>query len=136
MLMERKITMVLSILLLISCSHGGHSAKEKILVNTTYVHLLFSTEKECLEAQPDPEFFYNCHQQLDFYPDNIVEIMLSDIIWRGEYQTEKNTVILTFEPNYEIPDGEMRFEILNSKWLINIENRTLWKKVTDDSIWE
>lgn len=137
MLMERISTTIgLSLLLLLSCSHGGYSAKEEMLVNTTYVHLFFSTEKECLAAQPEPGYFHNCHQQVDFYPDNYVEIMLSDIIWRGEYQTEKNTVILTFEPNYEIPDGELRLQILNSKWLLNPENRTLWKKVTGDSIWE
>lgn len=136
MLMERKITSIIFIFLLISCSHGGSSSKEKMLINTTYVHLFFDSEKECLDAQPEPDFFYNCHQQLDFYPNNNVEIMLSDIIWRGNYETQKNTVILTFEPNYEIPDGEIRFEILNSNWLFNVENETLWKKVTGNTIWE
>lgn len=136
MLMERNITIIFYILLLISCSPGENSSKEEMLINTTYVHLFFASEKECLDAQPEPGFFYNCHQQLDFYQNNNVEIMLSDIIWRGNYETENNTVILTFEPNYDIPNGEIRFEIFNSLWLVNLENETLWKKVTGDSIWE
>lgn len=136
MLMDRKITMLLSILLLISCSHNDYPAKENMLIDTSYVHLFFDSEKECLDAQPDSGFFYNCHQQLDFYENNMVEIMLSDIIWRGTYETHKNTIILTFEPNFEVPDGEIRLEILNSKWLVNLENETLWKKVDGDSIWE
>lgn len=136
MLMERKIIMVISFLLLLACSRGESSAKEEILINTTYAHIFFNSEKECLDAQPEPGFFYNCHQQLDFYANNKVEIMLSDIIWRGEYQIEKNTVTLTFEPNYEIPQGEMKFKILYPNWLVNLKTQTLWEKVTGDSIWD
>lgn len=133
--MAKNITLLFFVLLLISCSHEEYSAKEKMLINTTYAHLFFETEEECLEAQPEPDFFINCHQQVDFHQNNVVEIMLSDIIWRGKYELKNNTVILTFEPNFEIPDGEIRFEILNSLWLFNLESETLWEKVTGDSIW-
>jgi len=91
--------------------------------------------KECMDAQPDPDFFLNCHQQVDFYPGNKVEIMLSDIYYRGKYQIFGNLVILTFEPGPEIPEGEIIFEMLNPAKLLNLENGTVWKKVSGNSIW-
>lgn len=88
-----------------------------------------------MENQPEPDFFINCHQQVDFYKDNIVDIMLTDIIWRGTYRIEGNIVILSFEPSYEIPDGEIIFEIINPAKLLHTEHGTVWKKISGNSIW-
>ena len=129
--------MSLAVLLMVaSCSPGPPPIRENILVNKTYVYLLFSTEKECIENQPDPDFFINCHQQVDFYKNNIVEIMLTDIIWRGTYRIEGNNVILSFESSYEIPGGELIFEIINPAKLYLTQNETVWKKVSGNSIWK
>lgn len=133
--MERKITFVFIILFMNSCFQDKVSGRDNMLKNKTYVHLFFETEKECMEAQPDPDFFLNCHQQVDFYEDNVVDIMLSDIMWRGIYSIEGNEVILNFEPSYEIPDGEIRFEILPANKLLHIKHGTVWKKVNGNSIW-
>ncbi|QCY67965.1 hypothetical protein FHG64_00335 [Antarcticibacterium flavum] len=62
--------------------------------------------------------------------------MLTDIIWRGKYEMEGNTVILTFEPSYEIPDGEILFEILNPAKILKTDNGTVWKKISGNSIWK
>ncbi len=127
--------MVLAVLLLASCTHVPPPFHENILANKSYVYLFFSTEKECLENQPEPDFFINCHQQVDFYKNSVVEIMLTDIIWSGTYKIEGNIVILTFEDSYEIPDGEIIFEIINPAKLLLTENGTVWKKISGNSIW-
>tara|TARA_R100000935_G_C2785148_1_gene143421 strand:+ start:219 stop:605 length:387 start_codon:yes stop_codon:yes gene_type:complete len=127
--------MVLAVLLLLSCTHVPLPFHENILANKSYVYLFFSTEKECVENQLDPDFFINCHQQVDFYKNNIVVIMMTDILWKGTYKIEGNTVILTFENSYEIPDGELIFEIINPSRLLLTENGTVWKKISGNSIW-
>ncbi len=134
--MIKKITIALAFLFLTTaCSRVAPPAKDNMLKNKSYVYLFFSTEKECLENQPEDDFFINCHQQVDFYDNNNVEIMLTDIIWRGKYEMEGNTVILTFEPNYEIPEGEILFEILNPAKILKTDNGTVWKKISGNSIW-
>lgn len=134
--MEKKITMLFIIVTLTSCFQEKISGRDNMLKNKSFVHLFFESEKECMDAQPDPDFFHNCHQQLDFYENNEVDIMLSDIIWRGNYSVRGNQVILTFEPNHEIPDGEIRFEMLPANKLLHLKNRSIWKKVNGNSIWK
>lgn len=109
---------------------------EDFLVNRSFAHLFFPTKQECMEAQPEPDFFYNCHQQVDFYDNNVVQLMLTDILWRGTYKIEEDLVILSFEPNFEISDGEVIFRRVEGNKLLRIENQTLWKEVTGGSIWD
>lgn len=134
--MKPKSVIFLSILLAIaSCSQVGTSARENVFKNKSFVHLYFETEEECLASQPEPDFFYNCHQQLDFLKDKKVQIMLSDVIWIGEYKFEGDKIILTFEPNNEIPGGKIIFEILNPTILLKTDDQTIWKKMNGNSIW-
>ena len=124
-----------AILFLCSCSHTPPPSRDNMLKNKTFVYLFFATEKECLESQHDPDFFENCHQQVDFYKNNVVEIMLSDIIYRGKYTIKGSTVVLTFENIPEIPNGEIIFEILNPAQLRRVDNNTVWKRISGNSIW-
>lgn len=134
-----KTTHLISAFLLVflgtGCTHIATSNRENKFKNKVFVHLFFNSEQECIDSQPEPDFWYNCHQQLDFLEENKVQIMLTDIIWQGTYKIQKDLVILSFEPNYEIPSGEIIFEIVNSSKLINTENNTIWKKVSGNSIW-
>ena len=134
--MKNFITISCVILLLGSCSPHAIPVKEKMLVNKSFVYLYFQTQQECMDAQPDPDFFINCHQQVDFYKDNVADIMLSDIYHRGTYQIMGNIVVLSFEPGPEIPNGEIVFEMLNPAKLLNLEHGTVWKKISGNSIWE
>lgn len=124
------------ILLMGACTHKDVPVKENMLKNKSFVYLYYPTLKDCLDSQPDPDFFYNCHQQVDFYPDYKVEIMLTDIYWRGSYKVMGDLIILTFEPNHEIPDGEIIFKMLNPAKILHAENGTVWKKMSGDSIWK
>lgn len=118
-----------------SCKPETVPGQEKRFQNKSFVYSFYDSEEECLDSQP-PDFFINCHQQVDFYKYNQVEIMLSDIIWRGEYHVENNTMILTFEPNFEIPDGIIVFEIKSNSVLKHVSNGTKWKKMNGNSIWK
>src|SRR5680860_457816 len=116
--MKPKSVIYLLILIVISaCSQVGITGRENIFKNKTFVHLYFETEEECIASQPEPDFFYNCNQQLDFLKDKKVQIML------------------TFEPNSEIPDGKIIFEILNPTKLLKTDDHTIWKKMNGNSIW-
>lgn len=135
--MKPKTQIFLLILMLITaCSPVGTSARQNMLQNKSFAHLYFETEEECLAAQPEPDFFQNCHQQIDFMKDKKVRIMLTDILWDGTYKTQGNLITLTFEPNFEIPTGEILFEIVNPSRLIKTDDNTIWKKISGDSIWK
>lgn len=134
--MKPKSTFFLLILLLFSaCTQNGTSARESTFQNKSFVHLYFETEQECLDAQPEPDFFQNCHQQVDFMEDRKVRIMLTDILWDGIYEVQRDLIILTFDPNFEIPSGEIIFEITNPNRLIKTDDNTLWEKMNGNSIW-
>lgn len=124
---------LLVLMLITACSQVG--PRENMLQNKTFVHLYFETEEECMAAQPEPDFFYNCHQQVDFMKNKKVRIMLTDILWDGVYKTKGNLIILTFEPNFEIPTGEILFEIISPNRLIKTDDNTVWKKMNGNSIW-
>ncbi|MGM1054477.1 MAG: hypothetical protein ACQEWG_01170 [Bacteroidota bacterium] len=135
--MKPKSPVFLLILMLITaCSQVGSNARESMFQNKSFVHLYFETEKECMDAQPDPDYFHNCHQQIDFMKDRRVRIMLTDILWDGTYKIQGDLLILKFEPNFEIPTGEIFFEILNPTRLIKTDDNNLWKKMNGNSIWK
>ncbi len=133
--MEKNISLIfLIVLLTVSCNPIMSPGIENKFQNKTFIHLFYQDEEECMDSQP-PDFFYNCHAQIDFLKNNRVEILLTDIIWIGEYTVEGKEMILIFEPNYEIPEGILIFEIINSSTLRNLKNDTIWKKMKGNSIW-
>lgn len=122
-------------LILSGCSRLETGAAENKYKNQTFIHTYFDTEEDCLAAQP-PDFFINCHQQLDFLDNNRVQFMLTDIIWEGEYSVKRKIIVLTFEPNFEIPSGEVYFQQVNGSLLIKMDDNTQWKKMRGTSIWD
>lgn len=135
--MKGKITYIvfLFILLFSSCNKMNTAGNEKQFEDKSYVRLFFNSEQECLDSQP-PDFFINCHQQIDFYKDNRVDVMLSDMIWIGAYEVINNKrIIITMEPNFEVPTGEIIFEVKNNSLLIKSDDKTEWRKMKGSSIW-
>ncbi len=132
----KSVFFLLILTLITACSQLGTTGKENIIKNNSFVHLYFETEEDCLASQRDPDFFYNCHQQLDFLNDKKVQIMLTDLLWMGEYKLEGDTIILTFKANNEIPSGEILFEIVNAHQLVKSDDQTIWKKISGNSIWD
>lgn len=123
-------------LFITSCSQDSVPARENMFKNKTFVHLYFDSEEECIAAQPYPDFWINCHQEIIFQERKKVTIMLTDILWNGTYEVKGDLLILNFENNFEIPTGEIVFKIINPVTLIRLDNNTLWKKVSGQSIWK
>ena len=134
--MKEKITYIALILLLsfTSCNRLSAPGQEKQFEDKSYVRLFFNSEKECMDAQP-PDFFINCHQQVDFLKNNEVEIMLTDVIWRGAYEVVNEKIIISMESNFEVPSGEIIFEVKNNTLLIKADDKTEWRKMKGNSIW-
>ena len=103
--------------------------------NQTFIFLLSQTEKECIDAQPNPDFFINCHKQIDFLENRQVNILLTDILHSGTYSLKDGMLILNFEANSEIPQGEITFEIITSSQIKNVDDNTMWSKMKGNSIW-
>lgn len=120
-------------LTLLSCSNDDMGAFN--FEGQTFIHSFFDTEQECLEAQPTPDFFINCHQELRILDSNRAEIMLTDILYSVTYIIENNTLmLLPSESPYEF-DENLTFEIIDNKTLKSIDFNSTWKLMEGNSIW-
>ncbi len=134
--MKVKLLFLCSLFLMASFCERSEHPKDKIAFeNETFIFLHFKNEQQCLDAQPS-DFFINCHSELNFLEDGMAEIILTDIIWRGEYVVINKNIILTFDNNFEIPDRTLVFEIINESKLKKVDDKTIWKKLNGDSIWD
>ena len=125
-----------SLFLMASFCERNDLPKYKVSIeNETFIYLYFKTEKECLDAQPT-DFFINCHSEINFLENGLAEIILTDIIWRGEYTVVKKNIIVTFKDNYEVPKGTIVFQIINKSKIKRLDDNTVWNKMTGDSIWD
>ena len=80
-------------MILLSCSNDDDFNK-LLFIGKTFDYLYFETEQECIDAQPDPDFFINCHQELSFIDNKKVEIMFTDIIRSTTYTIEASKIVL------------------------------------------
>ncbi len=103
--------------------------------NQSFVLLHFQTEQDCIDAQPNPGFFINCHKQIDFIENKQVNIVLTDILYSGTYSLKNGMLILNFKDNSEIPQNEITFEIITSSQIKNVDDNTIWNKMKGNSIW-
>jgi hypothetical protein len=117
------------------CGRSELPKDEFSFENETFIYLYFKTEQECLDAQPT-DFFINCHSEINFLKNGLAEIILTDIIWRGEYTVVKKNIIVTFEDNHEVPEGTIVFQIINKSKIKRVDDNTVWNKMTGDSIWD
>ncbi|WP_026838454.1 hypothetical protein [Gillisia sp. JM1] len=134
--MKIKLLFLSSLFLMASFCERNDLPKDKVSVeNETFIYLYFKTEQDCLDAQTT-DFFINCHSEIKFLENGLAEIMLTDIIWRGEYTVKKKNIIVTFEDNHEVPEGTLVFQIINKSKIKRLDDDTVWKKMTGDSIWD
>ncbi|CAM4026731.1 hypothetical protein [Gillisia hiemivivida] len=134
--MKIKLLFLSSLFLMASFCERNDLPKDKVSVeNETFIYLYFKTEQDCLDAQTT-DFFINCHSEIKFLENGLAEITLTDIIWRGEYTVKKKNIIVTFEDNLEVPEGTLVFQIINKSKIKRLDDDTIWKKMTGDSIWD
>lgn len=134
--MKTNLLFMVSLFLMASfCERDDFPKKDLELENETFIYLHFKTEKQCLDAQPS-DFFINCHSELTFLENNKAEIILTDIIWRGDYQIIKKNIIINFHNNPEIPEGSLVFKIINNSKLKKVDDNTMWNRKNGESIWD
>lgn len=134
--LQMKKYLILSVLgtILLSCSDEDNENRSEF-VSKTFDHLFFKTEQECIDAQPVPDFFINCHRQLHIVDDENVEIMLTDIIYSTNYTIKNNKIIIYSSSNTMEFQNDLIFEIVDPTTLKLTEDNTIWKVRIGDSIW-
>lgn len=132
--MKNLLKLFLSIIIISSlgCSNDNHSGNSE-LVGKTFDHLFYATEQECSDAQTNPNFFINCHEEIRFIDNETAEIMLTDMVYSVTYTVEENSVNIYFS-NTETPF--LIFEKINNSSLKLLSNNTVWNKRNGDSIWD
>ena len=133
--MKYYLSTILMGLILLSCS-GDDDSNNNILIGATFDYLFFQTQQECLDAQPDPNFFINCHQELSFIDSNTARIVLTDIIYNVDYVIFANMVIIRSSSNTFEFSNDITFEILNDYSLRKTDDGTIWNRRIGNSIWD
>lgn len=119
-------------LFLLSCSSDDNPEQSgPELIGKTFVHRFFETEQQCIEAQPDPNFYINCYEEISFTDDVTAQVMLTDIQYAVSYTIDGNNIIVSFSPNATIT-----FERVNNATLKRLDDNTIWKERTGNSIWD
>ncbi len=126
------ILVVISVFL--GCNRESEDVDVQHFIGKKYSHLLFATEKECIKAQTDPEFFINCAQQLEFMDEKYATIMLTDIMNRAGYSVSGKTITLRADYGPELYE-DIVFEIIDEKTLKRMDNGSIWRLQIGDSIW-
>lgn len=134
--MKNKILSLIILTTIIIFSNCSNDDEQSKFVGQLYAHKYFETYQDCLDAQPDPNFFINCSQNLNFIDNTQVEIIITDIKYTVNYEIKNNEIILfPGERTYEIGDG-LTFEIIDDKTLKSIDYNSIWELVEVDSIWD
>ncbi len=70
--MKKLLQICLSVIIIssLSCSNDKNSGDSE-LAGKTFDYLFFETEQECIDAQTNPDFFTNCHEEIEFIDDDI-----------------------------------------------------------------
>lgn len=132
--MKNKILILLIAFSLFSCSNDDN-VEQNEFIGKTFDYLFFETEQECINAQPDPNFLLNCHQEISFIDKETAEIILTDIIYSVNYTIDDSKIIIHSSPNTYEFSNDIIFEKVSSFSIKRIENNTIWNHRQGNSIW-
>jgi hypothetical protein len=93
-----------------------------------YTHDFFASYEECEAAQMNPDFWINCSQTAVFCPSGRVEIMLTDIVHRGDYEVEGRRVSLRLRDNPEVGRGVVFSVSADGQHLVHHATGTRWTR--------
>ncbi len=119
---------------LLSCSNDDNS-KQSEFIGKTFDYLFFETEQECIDAQPDPNFFINCHQEISIDDNENAEIMLTDIMYSVKYTIDNNELIIHSNSRTFEFQNDIIFEIINTSSLKLKSNNTIWNERIGNTLW-
>lgn len=128
---------LLSILgiLFLNCS-SDDNAEQSELIGKTFDHLFFGTEQECIDAQRDPNFFINCHQELSIKDNENAEIIITDYIYSIKYGIENDKLVIHSNTTTVEFQNDITFQIINTNSLKLLSNNTIWNKRTGSTVWD
>ena len=127
----KKYSLLAVMIAFFSCSKDN-DASDSALAGKTFDHLLFETQQQCLAAQTNPDFFINCHEEIEFTGDDSAVIMLQDILYNVDYTLDGNKIIVSFPGD---PSATLTFEKTNNASLKLLGDGTVWNKRIGNSIW-
>lgn len=105
--MKIQYILIIAFLLLTGCSKDDNA--EEGFVGNKYAHLFFETREECESFQE--LYFMNCAQILEVINDSQVEIMLTDIVYKANFYTKDEKLIVESSPDTYEFDEDLIFEI-------------------------
>lgn len=106
------------------------------LIGKTFDHLFYATEQDCLNAQPDPNSFINCHQELSINDNENAVIILTDIIYAVKYSMEKGKLIIHANAKTVEFHNDLTFELIHTSSLKLLSNNSIWNERVGDSLWD
>ncbi len=124
------------VLLLFGCSNDDDFIQQIQLSGKTFDHLLFDTEQKCIDAQPDPNFFINCHQEISFIDKTNATIIFTDIVYPVTYRIDSNVITINSDIENDGFLNSLVFEIISSSSIRLLDNDTIWNERKGDSIWD
>lgn len=131
----RKYFLLLALgILFLNCSNDDNSQQSE-LSGKTFDYLFFETEQECLDAQLDPNFLINCHQELSIIDNENAEIILTDIKYSVKYSIDKNKLIIHSNTTTIEFQNDMTFDIINANSLKLLSNDTIWNERIGNILW-
>ena len=120
---------------LFNCSSDDDNSQQSELIGKTFDHLFFETEQECIDAQSDPNFFINCHQELSIIDNENAEIILTDNIYAVKYSIENGKLIIHSNATTAEFQNDLIFELINISSLKLISNNSIWNERIGNTLW-
>jgi hypothetical protein len=108
-------TMRILVLLIITLFIGGCSKDIDLGQDQEFLHALVPNQQACEQIQQS-SIVFNCFQVVRFIGGHQAEVVVTDIVNRGQYKKKGNKIIIKFEDNYDVPEL-MEFEIVNDNTL-------------------
>ena len=121
---------------LFNCSSDDDNSQQSELIGKTFDHLFFETEQECIDAQSDPNFFINCHQELSIIDNENAEIILTDNIYAVKYSIENGKLIIHSNATTAEFQNDLIFELINISSLKLISNNSIWNERIGNTLWD
>jgi len=121
-------------ILILSCSNDDNSQQSEF-VGKTFDHLHFETEQDCINAQSNPNFFINCHQELSFIDSEKANIILTDIMYSVNYTVENDKIIIHAHSRTFEFQNDIIFEVIDNASLKFTAYNSFWNERIGNSIW-
>lgn len=122
-----KILSTLILTLFASAISLAASNSKWFLEDRSYTYELFPTPEACLGAREESGRFFNCSQDVSFFKNGQVTLMMTDIMDVGTYEILGSQVIISFKNPSDAP-SRMVFQMDSTRQQLTLEGpNTKWR---------